>query len=308
MRRLYHSVQTDPTVNLALEELLVSRCHPGDEMLFLWQNKNTVVIGRNQNPWKECNLEYLKMAGGSLVRRKSGGGAVYHDMGNLNFTFVSKEDTEAVSRNLAFILEGLAGVGIKAVFHGRNDLLVDGAKISGNAYYTEEGILCHHGTLLVDVDFEKLGKMLTVSERKLRSNGVDSVRSRVANLSSFNPDLSVDGLITLLSSRYLNRKDWQGEVTILSELPDEHRPIIEKYRSWAWNFGESPGFGIEMELAFSWGGMNLELSVTDGVVDDARVFTDALDVNRADSTRHILIGTPYSEWEIRERIVGLYGD
>ena len=190
----------DPYENLALEELLLESCGRGVCILYLWQNQKTVVIGRNQNAWAECRTEELKQAGGKLARRLSGGGAVFHDLGNLNFTFVVGKEDYHIPRQLEVILRALRRLGIPAEKSGRNDLLAEGKKFSGNAFYEQGDTWYHHGTLMVDVDKDSLTRYLTVSKEKLESKGVASVRSRVANLREFKPDLTVEELKNALVS------------------------------------------------------------------------------------------------------------
>ena len=190
-------IETDNTYpyrNLAMEEYLLLHCGKEECILYLWQNRNTVVIGRNQNAWKECLVSKLEEENGYPVRRLSGGGAVYHDLGNLNFTFLVRKENYDVNRQLNVILEAVKKLGIHAEKSGRNDILIDGHKFSGNAFY-EQGDCCyHHGTLMVNVNLGELSRYLTVSKDKLKSKGVDSVRARVTNLTEYAPDLTVDVL------------------------------------------------------------------------------------------------------------------
>ena len=197
---------TDPYENLALEEALLDRVRPGELILYLWQNERTVVIGRNQNPWKECRTALLAEEGGRLARRLSGGGAVFHDLGNLNFTFLMAAEDWDLPRQLTVLERACQSLGIPAQRSGRNDLLADGRKFSGNAFYKHNGKAYHHGTLMVDVDLEKVQRYLSPSKAKLAAKGVDSVRSRVVNLREFVPDLTIpqlaDALIAALAEVY----------------------------------------------------------------------------------------------------------
>ena len=180
-----------PYPNFGMEEYLLYHVEEEECILYLWQNEKTVVIGRNQNAWKECRREELEAAGGHLVRRLSGGGAVFHDLGNLNFTFITRKDNYDVTKQTEVILRAVKKLGVNAERTGRNDITVDGRKFSGNAYY-ETGDFCyHHGTILLSVDKEEMARYLNVSREKLRSKSVDSVKSRVANLIEFVPDLTV---------------------------------------------------------------------------------------------------------------------
>ena len=179
---------TNPYVNLAAEELLTMNGGPDEVILYLWQNANTVVIGKNQNPWRECKVEAMEENGAHLARRLSGGGAVYHDLGNLNFTIIAPQDLYSVPKQNQVILQAVEDLGIHAEVTGRNDLTIDGAKFSGHAYYSSHGRCYHHGTLMMDVNFDDLSNYLQVSTAKLKSHGVQSVRSRVTNLSTYRPE------------------------------------------------------------------------------------------------------------------------
>ena len=191
------SDSNDPSLNLALEEYLLGK---GINCIYLWCNEPTIVIGRNQNPYRECNLPKLEEDHVHLERRRSGGGAVYHDLGNLNFTIISHKTADAVERNFAFVAEVLGHFGIDARVSGRNDLEVDGLKISGSAFFEDGEVFCHHGTLLVDVDMTRLSEYLIPSKLKLESKGIDSVRARVANLSDFCDGITVSEVIEAFKS------------------------------------------------------------------------------------------------------------
>jgi len=195
LHKIYVSKSNNPYFNLAFEEYLVKNAKTEDQIYYLWQNDNTVVIGRNQNPWKECAWEKLEEDGGKLVRRLSGGGAVFHDLGNLNFTIIRKDEELQIERNIGLITKALDKFAIEAYFTGKNDMVVEGYKISGNAFVEEEGILCHHGTMLIDADLTKLGNYLKASELKLKSKGIDSVVARVKNLKEFNSEITVEKII-----------------------------------------------------------------------------------------------------------------
>ena len=167
---------TDPYINLATEEYLTFNAKEQEIILFLWQNAHTVVIGRNQNPWKECRVEAIKKDDCRLARRISGGGAVYHDLGNLNFTFIAREGLYDIAKQTDVILKACRLLGIDAEKNGRNDLTIDGMKFSGHAYFQSGSYCYHHGTIMMDVRTEDMAKYLNVSKAKLKSKGVDSVQ------------------------------------------------------------------------------------------------------------------------------------
>ena len=205
IRQLYflRTGGTDPYENLATEACLMKHCPQDSAILYLWQNEKTVVIGKNQNPWKECDLPLLQDDGIRLARRKSGGGAVYHDLGNLNFTFLLPLSDYDPLRQLDVICSALRRFGISAQRTGRNDITVDGRKVSGSAFQKSGGIGCHHGTLLVASDVEKMSRYLRPSAEKLQTKGVDSVRSRVVNLQALFPELSVENLAAAVKEAFI---------------------------------------------------------------------------------------------------------
>ena len=190
----YESGSFDPFLNLAMEQHLLETVASGCCLLYLWQNENTVVIGKNQNPWAECRASLLEEEGGHLARRLSGGGAVFHDLGNLNFTFLVPTTDYDLQKQQRVLLEACRSFGIPAELSGRNDLTADGRKFSGNAFYHNGPRSYHHGTLLVDVDGAKLQRYLTPTKAKLETKGVPSVRSRVVNLKELCPTIPIDSL------------------------------------------------------------------------------------------------------------------
>ena len=203
---------TNPHRNLAIEEYLTDTVPEDTLIVYLWQNKHTVVIGRNQNAWAECRTAELERDGGTLARRLSGGGAVYHDMGNLNFTFSLRTEDYDLRRQQSVIVEACRMLGIPAEISGRNDILTNGCKFSGNSFYSHNGCSFHNGTLLLSVDMANLGKYLTPSKVKLESKGVASVRSRVINLTELVPTLTVAQTIKLAAA--LHQLDRTGEVSL----------------------------------------------------------------------------------------------
>lgn len=189
------SAQTDPYYNLALEKCLFDEVSAGKTILYLWQNDNTIVIGKNQNPLSELRLEEFISNQGKLARRLSGGGAVYHDVGNLNFSFISRSTEVGEVSYQNILTEALLEFGLEASFNGKNDLLIGGKKFSGNAAYDDGNIICQHGTLLVNTDVEKMSYYLTPDLSKLERNHVKSISARVTNLSELCSKVSIDSLM-----------------------------------------------------------------------------------------------------------------
>jgi len=286
---------TDPYYNLALEQHLMESV-PGDGViLYLWQNRHTVVIGRNQNPWVECRTTALEDSGGHLARRLSGGGAVYHDLGNLNFTFLATGENYDVEKQLSVITEACALLGISAQVSGRNDVTAEGRKFSGNAFYESGGKACHHGTLLVDADLESLGKYLMPSKAKLQAKGVDSVRARVVNLKEIAPELTVDAMKNAMAAAFSKVYGLEAE-----PLPADFLDVqaIEGLRarnaSWEWNYGKTLPGDLFCEGRFPWGGMQLHFQVEKGKVAASEVFSDAMDWQLSQQLREAFSGCVFS--------------
>lgn len=268
----------DPHRNLALEEHLLDLVEPGQCILYLWQNRNTVVIGRNQNPWKECRTALLEQEGGHLARRLSGGGAVFHDLGNLNFTFLLNQSDYDIHKQMEVIRLAVQSLGIPAEVSGRNDILSEGRKFSGNAFYKNGQKAYHHGTLLLEADMERLGRYLTPSKAKLQAKGVESVRSRVVNLKEIRPDLTLEALKAALRAAFSAVYGLPVEQLEEQRL-DQTRidKLTERYRSWQWNYGQKLPFTWEWEHRFLWGSVQICLQVEAGVIRGAKVYSDAMD-------------------------------
>ncbi len=293
----------DPHENLAIEQALLESTRAGCCTLYLWQNRNTVVIGRNQNAWKECRTALLEAEGGTLARRLSGGGAVYHDLGNLNFTFLLPSEDYDLDRQFAVIRTACALCGIETEQSGRNDLLADGRKFSGNAFYHHAGRSYHHGTLLVNVDRERMGRYLCPSKAKLNAKGVDSVRSRVVNLCELQPKLTLDQLKNALLEAFGTVYGLPIEPIASDAIPmDRVRELTQRNRSWEWNYGQRLPFDFACEQRFSWGELRVELQVENGIVRHASVFTDAMDDTLAPALGDALTGGRFDASALCERV------
>ena len=291
-------------MNLALEQWLTEKVQRDELLLYLWQNERTVVIGRNQNAWKEVDLEALTGDGGKLARRFSGGGAVYHDLGNLNFSFCVHRDNYDVERQLEVIAEAVRSFGIPAERTGRNDLEAHGKKFSGNAFLKTEQGCCHHGTLMLRVDEERLGRYLTVSKAKLASKGVDSVRARVGNLTDWCPDLTAERLSVALRGAMARVYDLPIEVLDLTEAlrSEEVRAKAAYLQSWDWLYGRKIPCTFEQEQRFPWGSVQIELQIDRGVIQAVRCYSDALDTTLVHRVEEALVGCRFDKEALKERL------
>ena len=269
---------TDPYENLALEEHLLTRVREDEALLYLWQNAHTVVIGQNQNALREVNLSRLRKDGGRLARRLSGGGAVYHDLGNLNFTFIVPKGAYDLVRQTRVILEAAHLLGAPAEASGRNDILAGGRKFSGNAYYRRGETWYHHGTLLVDSDLDALGRYLNVSPEKLAARGVASVRSRVCNLREYAPDATVEAARRAMAAAFSSVYDEKVELFDLNRIKNnEIGEITQRISSENYLIGENFPFSLSLQRRFAWGGLELALNVRAGRISDCRAYSDAME-------------------------------
>lgn len=299
--RVFESEGLDPYRNLAIEQHLLETVLGGCCLLYLWRNERTVVIGKNQNAWAECRTTLLSDEGGKLARRLSGGGAVYHDRNNLNFTFLMREEDYDLSRQLSVIRRTCAILGIETEISGRNDLLASGRKFSGNAFYHHEGRAYHHGTLLVDTDADAMSRYLSPSKAKMQAKGVESVRARVVNLKELNPALTVDMLKAAMKQAF--SEVYELPVSALPAI-DEARveELTAHYASDAWLYGQKLPFTFRCESRFPWGGIELQMHVDRGTVTDAKVYTDDMDPETAPKLQSAILGCPFSLAALRTRI------
>ena len=284
------SDQTNPYWNIAVEQYLVE--HANAVVLYLWRNRRTVVIGQNQNPFSEVNVEALEADGGFLMRRKTGGGAVYHDDGNLNFSFVVPKALYDQQRQFSVIQRAVESFGLHTELSGRNDILAEGRKFSGNAFSKGRLNDLHHGTLLINGDMSDLARYLKPKPAKLQKHGVQSVRSRVVNLADLNPDITTESIAPRLRSAF--EAEYAGtarEVAFgeLVQLPAV-RALYEQISSDEWKYGRWRSFVAQRSGQFDWGGVEVALTVEDDIVRDVQIASDALDVAALDDARRLLTG------------------
>lgn len=298
---------TDPRVNLALEEYCLR--HPaltGDYLLF-YINEPSIIIGRNQNTIEEVNADYVRENGVHVVRRVSGGGAVYHDLGNLNFSFLTRYDRSFFHNFQKFtgpVIEALAAMGVNAELTGRNDILVDGRKISGNAQYASGKRMLSHGTLLLDSRLESVVAALNVNNDKITSKGLKSIRSRVANIAEYlEPAVSMaDFKARLLESIFAPFGGVREKTLAESDWKAVHELAAEKYGSWDWNYGRSPAYNIQRVHRFDFGQIDARIDVAKGRIQDIRIFGDFIGMGEVAELEDRLRGQIYRTDAINEAL------
>jgi lipoate-protein ligase A len=288
---IYLATSHDCAANLAGEAYLMGLPH--DHVLYLWENDPCVVVGRFQNPFAECDLAAMDRDHVQLVRRQSGGGAVYQDRGNLCFTFVGKKECSSKEENFAIVLDALRLLGIEGELSGRNDILVEGRKVSGNAFQTTATRFCHHGTMLVDTDLSVMGSYLTPSNTKLASKAVKSIASRVGNLAQFGKDVDNLALRNALVAAFCKvyGPTPVTETDFLS-LPETRRNY-DLFGDRETILGKTPTFSHSVSHRFPWGEMTVHLQVSDATTTMAKVYSDCLDTALPPALERALAGIPY---------------
>lgn len=306
--RLLLSNSYDPWFNLSLEEYIFQNMIQNQSILFLWRNQNTVVIGRAQNAWKECNTRRMTRDGIRLARRCSGGGAVFHDLGNTCFTFMSTQKNYNNNVSFKIILEGLQRLGVNAIISGRNDLVVNTKlgqrKISGSAYRATSDRKLHHGTLLLNVDFNKLTYYLNPDYKKLQTKGITSMRSRVVNLKEFNPYINHEAVCQQLIESFFQYYKMTVKPEILSKDDCFHMSgfteQFNKQSCWDWNFGNAPSFTHQLDHRFSWGNVELYFNIEHGIISSSHIFTDSLNPSPLEELSRKLTGILYSAQSVQQ--------
>ncbi len=296
--RVFVTESVNPYENLATEQFLFENTEKDTLTLFLWQNQNTVVIGKNQNPWAECNCALLEEEGGRVARRISGGGAVFHDVGNLNFTFLCHEDNYSVEKQLQVIVSACKKAGIEALISGRNDVLASGKKFSGNAFYKKGGFCCHHGTILINADIEKVGRYLTPAKEKLEAKGVKSVGARVVNLKELAPELTIDKMKEYLIKAFEDTYGFTAQINPFS-VANNYR---EKYEDWNFIFGLTIPFTAKCQGQFSWGRVEFLLKVEEGKIAQLQVFTDSMDESLSQKLEDALVNCLYEKEALQKAL------
>lgn len=295
MRQQIHIIigkQYNPHLNLAVESSLWDNGDPEIVTMFLWKNQQTVVYGYNQNPFTECDVELLLSEGGHAARRRTGGGAVYHDLGNLNFSFVADKKHYDVAKQMRVIQTALGYIGLKTEVSGRNDIVFEGRKFSGNAFGIYKERRLHHGTILIKTDSDKLAKYLKVNPAKLQKHGVKSVASRIINLSEV-ADITSDSIIPYLTKAFEEVYETKANFIDFDDLlTDKVLKTRDLFASEDYLFGKWRNFNAKKSAQFSWGFVELDMQINEekGVIESISIASDSLEPERINETERILTG------------------
>ena len=297
----------DPAYNLAFEEYILQNYRQGD-ILILWQNANAVIVGRNQNADAEINRAFVEENGIKVVRRNTGGGAVFHDLGNLNYSFITDAsglEKDTLRRFLDPVVAALRSMGLDAESSGRNDILVSGKKVSGTAQQLSKGRILHHGTLLFDADTGLLAGALNPDPTKYQSKGIASVRSRVGNIRQQLPaDMDLpqfwNAIKKALTSEGIEEIHLQS-----NEIAAIHALKAEKYDTWQWNFGKSPKFQLQNRRRFPGGLLDIHLSVQTGLISEIKIYGDFLALLPVADLEEVIEGCAYEESALLTSLAGI---
>ncbi|MEK4487055.1 lipoate--protein ligase [Psychrobacillus sp. FSL H8-0484] len=299
---------TDPRINLAIEEYALNTMDvEKDSFLLFYINQPSIIIGRNQNTVEEINTDFVEKNGIIPVRRLSGGGAVYHDLGNLNFSFLTKDDGDSFRNFKKFtqpVVDALGKMGVNAELSGRNDILAEGKKISGNAQFSTRGRMFSHGTLMFNTEIDAVVSALKVSKEKIESKGIKSIRSRVANVAELLKEpMTIEQFRSeILSSIFGGAENIQYWELTEEDWENIHKLSEQRYQQWDWNYGKSPKFNMKHTHRFPSGGVDVRLEVNKGIMEEVKIFGDFFGVGEMEEVERLLTGKPYSKQAIEEAL------
>ncbi|OZB96108.1 lipoate--protein ligase [Paenibacillus sp. XY044] len=302
---------TDPAVNLAIEEFALKHLPMDDSYLLFYINRPSIIIGKHQNTIEEINQEYVKDQNIKVVRRLSGGGAVYHDLGNLNFSFITKDDGESFHNFLKFtqpVIDALQHMGVNAELSGRNDLQVGEQKISGNAQFSTRGRMFSHGTLMFNLNLDDVQASLNANPEKFKSKSTKSVRSRVANISELmNQKMTIEEFRSELLRYIFGMEANEVPQYRLTEADWEKINQISKdrYQNWEWNYGQSPQSNVKHTKRFPVGIIDIRMDIKDARIEDIKIYGDFFGVGDVADIEDRLRGKRYEESEVREALADI---
>jgi lipoate-protein ligase A len=270
--------KTDPQLNLAFEDYVFNQMDRNESYFLLWQNDNAVIVGKHQNTIEEINQDYIRDNKIKVVRRLSGGGSVYHDMGNLNFTFIVNAQGKELFDFKTFtqpLVDTLKSLGVNAEFNSRNDLVIEGKKFSGNSQYAKHGRILHHGTILFDSKLATIQSALNVKKNKIESKGIKSVKSRVTNIKEYlADDYTLNDFKKILLERIFKDETIEEITLNKDDMTSIEKLKKEKYETWDWNFGKSPEYNTRKERKYKFGLITLLLYVEKGIIKELHFFGD----------------------------------
>lgn len=298
---------TDPQINLAIEEYALKNLDINETYLLFYINRPSIIIGKNQNTIEEINTEYVEKNGITVVRRLSGGGAVYHDLGNLNFSFITKDDGNSFHNFKKFtepVINALKKLGVNAELSGRNDILVEGRKISGNAQFSTRGRMFSHGTLMLNSEIDNVVSSLKVRKEKIESKGIKSIRSRVANISEFlSEKITIEEFRQLLLKNIFEGDEEIPEYVLTEEDWEKINQLSkERYQTWDWNYGKSPNFNLQHSHRFPIGSIDIRLEVTKGIVENCKIYGDFFGVGDVQDIENRLKHVKYEMSELEKAL------
>ena len=301
---LLYNDSTDPAFNLALEEYALTQLKL--DIIMLWRNAPAVIIGQNQNAIAEMDLDYIRENNISVIRRQSGGGAVFHDLGNINFTVIhalGDEDFNNYGKFTAPICDFLNTLSVKAYLHGRNDLLIDGQKFSGNAQAVRGGRIMHHGTLLFNADFTALAKSLRPNPAKIQSKGITSVKSRVTNIASHLPvEMAVEDFLDKLYSFFREQEDIEEYCLTAADRAATMALARQKYSTWEWNIGNSPPYRYNKSEYFPFGSVEVSVNAKGAVIDEIAIRGDFFGINDIAGLEAALCGVQHEKAAVQKAL------
>ena len=305
---LIYNPSHDAAYNLAFEEYALTAMQ--QDIIMLWRNENAIIVGKNQNALEEIDMEYVREKDITVIRRQSGGGAVFHDLGNINFTVIhalGENDFHDYRKFTDPVIAFLKTLGVAAELSGRNDLLIDGMKFSGNAQAVKKGRIMHHGTLLFSADFTRLAACLQPHPAKFTSKGIKSVRSRVTNISDHLPvSMTVEAFLAQLYAYYLAHTP-ELEPYAISPQDDQcvRTLVAEKYGLWSWNFGQSPTYDYQNAIAFPCGVVDLRIRAEAGIIRDATIYGDFFGMKDKAGLEQQLVGVCHEKECVRAALAGV---